>query len=394
MIKFSKLDHKNMKLSCTQENLNKGLYVVSNIVSNSATLPILKNILFKAEEGSLKLIATDLEIAAKALVRGKVEQTGEFTIDGKLLTNFVNLLPPDRVDLIVEKNILNLKSSEHTTKINGLPAEDFPVIPKIDKKESFKLKARDFKQALIQVVFSVSLNDARPEISGVYFAVENNQLVLAGTDSFRLAEKKVKIQMVSGITPDAQAQVGKLKNFKPIIVPLRTIKEVLRIIFEEDEQIEIFTSDNQILFSLPDRELISRLIEGDYPDYKQIIPSAFKTKAEIDKQDFLSAIRIAGLFTQKDVNTVVLDIQPSTGKILIESASSSIGEEKTLISAKIEGDLQKIVFDYRYLLDGLNNLPSEEVIFEFVSPSAPALMRPKLTDQTPDYLYIIMPIRQ
>lgn len=383
-----------MKLSCTQENLNKGLYIVSNIVSNSATLPILKNILFKAEEDGLKLIATDLEIAIKALVRGKVEQTGEFTVDGKLLANFINLLPPERVDLTAEKNILDLKSGEYATKINGLPSEDFPVIPKIDKKDSFKLKAKDFKQALNQVVFSVSLNDARPEISGVYFAVENNQLVLAGTDSFRLAEKKVKIQLASATDQSAPANNNELKSFKPIIAPLRTIKEVLRIIFEEDDQIEIFTNDNQILFDLPDRELISRLIEGEYPDYKQIIPTAFKTKAEIDKRDFLSAIKIAGLFAQKDVNTVVLDIQPQAGKILIESASSAVGEEKTLIAAKIEGEPQKIVFDYRYLLDGLNNLPSEEVIFEFVSPSAPALMRPKLADQSPDYLYIIMPIRQ
>lgn len=391
-----------MKLSCTQENLNKGLYIVSNIVSTSTTLPILKNILFKAEESVLKLIATDLEIAVKALVRGKVEQSGEFTVDGKLLTNYVNLLPQDRVDLTVEKNILKLKSGEYSTKINGLPSEDFPVIPKLDKKESIKLNVKDFKQALTQVVFSVSLNDSRPEISGVFFSIENNQLTLVGTDSFRLAEKKVKILLSSESAPENVANENKLKHFKPFIVPLRTIKEVLRIIFEEDEQIEIFLSENQVLFVLPDRELISRLIEGDYPDYKQIIPSSFKTKTEIDKQDFLNAVKIAGLFAQTSANTVILDIKPAESKILIESSSSSLGEEKTLISAKIEGDPQKIVFDYRYLLDGLNNLPTEEIIFEFVSPSAPALMRSKLDksasdkpdDQAQDYLYIIMPIRQ
>lgn len=367
-----------MKLSCTQENLSKALFIASNISGQNTTLPILNNLLLEARDGLLYISSTDLEIGIVCEVRGKIEQTGKITVPSRLLANYISLLPKDRVDLEVKENVLHIKCGEHQTKINAIDAEEFPVIPKIDKKDVLALNAENFRQAVSQVLVAVSIDENRPEIGGVLFKFDEKSLVLVGTDSYRLAEKTVDI--------------SSNKINRSVIVPLKTIKEVIRSLNIETEKIEVYLADNQILFCFNGVELISRLIEAEYPDYQQIIPTNFKTQAIIDKQEFLGLIKTAGLFAQAGNNSISLELTKS-GQIKIIASSSQLGEEKTQLPVEMKGNPLKIIFDYRYLLDGLSNMDTENVSFEFVDSSAPAVLKPH-TEKKQDYIYIIMPIRQ
>src|SRR3989339_815434 len=322
-----------MKFTCTQENLNRGLLMVSNVAGRSATLPILNNVLIKAGGGEIKLSTTNLEIGMSAVIRGKVEKEGEFTVQARLLADYASLLPKENVEINVEDQSLNLKCGTFKTVIKGVDASDFPLIPEMERREEIQVKARDLKKALARVVFTVSLDESRPEISGVYFKFSGNQMTIVGTDSYRLAE--VKVNLVKGNAGD-----------KDLIVPLRTVQELYRILSEAgDKDIQAFLNENQILFKLGDEvELTSRLVEGQYPDYQ----------------------------------------------LMISSLNSAVGENLINLELECSGEDNEVVFNYRYLLDGLNNLGSDEAKLEIISGNAPGLIKPVGDDS---YLYIIMPIR-
>lgn len=365
-----------MKFICTQENLHEGLLKVQGIASQATTLPILKNVLLKVEDGSLKLKATDLEVAVTTVVRGKVEGEGEITVEAKIISNFVALLPQDKVTLSLEGKHLIIKAGAHRTKINGLATEDFPVIPEIDKTRGFKISVVLLRQALAHIVPSVSPDDTRPEINGIFMKGEGEMLVFAGTDSFRLAEEKVAL---------------KGNGFQgEVIIPLKTIKELIRTI--EGEELEVFVSENQILFSYNGTEMVSRLIDGKYPNYTQIIPTSFTNSLTIAKHDFVNATKIASIFASAGSNSITVDIKPGKKEMDISSAAQS-GEERTTLAVDVEGEKDVvIVFDYRYLLQGLECIEDEEILFGINSEAAPALLKPKGTEK--QFVYIVMPIRQ
>lgn len=369
-----------MKFICTQENLNKGLNIVSHISSKNMTLPILNNVLIKATEGGIKLITTNLEIGISVFLRGKVENEGEFTVQARLLAEYISLLPKENIELNLSEDNLNIKCGNYKTIIKGMGSSDFPLIPEIEKNNEIKIKADDLKMAISQVIFATTQDEARPEISGVLFSFLGQNLVLVGTDSYRLAEKKIKLKSDSALNKD-------------IIVPIKTLQEVYRIISENiGEDVILNINDNQLLFRMSgDVEIISRLIEGQYPDYKQILPAGTKTAAKLSTTDLGRVIKSASLFCKPGINDVKISVNADKKQLTVASLNSSIGENSAVLEAEISGESNEAVFNYRYLLDGLNNINAPEVSVEFISSSAPGLLKPVGDD---NYLYLVMPIRQ
>ena len=382
-----------MKISCTQENLNQGLFVVSHLVSKNVTLPILNNILFKVDDNSIKLLATNLEIGVSCEIRGKVEQPGEFTVQSRLLADFIGLLPKTQVDLLASgaadaDQVLVVKTKNHTTKIKGQPATDFPVIPQIDKKNPYQVDAAVFHKALNQVLFAVSVSETRPEINGVFFNLSKGVLTLVATDSYRLAEKKVALKKGPD-GPDTQ-----------VIIPARTLQELTRILgsfkdpaaISEVDVVTIYLTENQILFELGSVELVSRLVEGQYPDYRQIIPQQFKTTAVVDTAEIIKAVKTAGLFTRSGIYDVKIDINSASSEVVVNSTNTQLGENTSKISAVGEGENNSITLNYRYLLDGLQNLSTDQVKIKMIDSGNPCVLQP--AGEKTDYLYIVMPIKQ
>jgi len=375
-----------MNFISLQENLKQGLQIVSHVVSKNINLPILNNILFKANKGNIELIATNLEIGITHQVRGKVEVEGEFTVDSKIITDYINLLPGGKVEIKKSDSEIKVECENYKTKIKIQESTDFPLLPIVSKDNPFILNLNDFRNAISQVIFSVANNETRLELSGVLFIFNDNEVILAGTDSYRLTEKKINLKNNNN------------NNFK-IIVPAKALQELLRILsgLKEKEDLDtsgdisICLSENQILFSFGGTELVSRLIMGNFPDYKQIIPTNFKTEVKIEKSSLLRAIKASAIFSKAGINDITLDFKNEDNKVFLSSISSQAGESAIDLKAEISGDDNSMVVNYRYLLDGLNNIDSNYILIELVNGNTPCILKPE-KDET--YQYIVMPIRQ
>ena len=373
-----------MKFTCTQENLNQGLLVTGHLVNKNVNLPILNNVLIEAKEGNLKFSTTNLEIGITCLVRGKIEADGIFTVESKLLSDYVNLLPKENVDItLLKDDYLSVKCKNNQTRIKGINSDDFPVIPKIDKKENYKVSVKDFKKAISQVIFSVSTSETRPEINGVYLAFNNEQnfLNLVGTDSYRLAEKKIAIS-------------GSAEK-KEVIVPVKVLQEVLRILGAlktlDNDNLEIYLSDNQILFCLEGIEVISRLAEGQYPDYKQIIPNTNKTSVVVDTNELAKVIKTTALFSKTGIFDINMEFLAEKKSLVVSSNNIQVGESFSELEVEFTGENNATTLNYRFLLDVLSNIDAAEVEISLVDNNIPSTIKPK---GDASYLYIIMPIRQ
>lgn len=391
-----------MKLSCTQENLFKGLNTTSHIANKNINLPILNNILLQTTDKALKLCATNLEIGITSLIRCKITEEGEFTTEAKILTDYIGLLPKNNIDIQSEDNVLKIDCGNYKTQINGNSTEDFPLIPTIEKKSGYKVKLPEFKEALSQVIFAASFNELRQEISGVMFSFSKQKLTLAATDSYRLAEKTVNCSLATeNISLDDESEEDKENA---VILPLRTIQEILRIlnlnddVLNENDEINdvyLYFDENQILLSNNNTEVVSKLIEGQYPDYKQIIPQGFKTNIIVDKSELQKAVKAASLFTKSGVYDIELKISVDEGELEIFAENSQLGKNSIKISTQVSGEDNGIVLNFRYLLDGLQNINTQQVVIDIVDMSTPCLIRPYQEERTnKDYLYLIMPIRQ
>jgi DNA polymerase-3 subunit beta len=374
-----------MKFSALQENLKTGLGFVGHVAGKNVNLPVLNNVLIEARDGKIKFTTTNLEIGISSVVRGKIEADGVFTVDAKILTDYVNLLPNQRVDLVLDGARLSVECDDYKTKINGQSAEDFPLIPQVDRTAVCKIRAEELKKALAQVVFAAATSETRLELAGVLFLFNTKELILAATDSFRLTEKKLK-----NLSLD-----NSLAN-KRFIIPIKTLQEVIRVLSggrdgESGDEVEIYFSENQVLFVYGTTELVSRLIEGNYPDYQQIVPTQTKTKAIVKIDELMRAVKASSLFSKTGINDVNLDFPKNKAKMMISAASGQSGENMAEVEAKISGEDNFVVLNYRYLLDGLNNLGEPSAVVMMVDGNTPCIIRPELDDS---YLYIIMPIKQ
>jgi len=368
-----------------QENLKKGLNLVGHATTKNVNLPILNNILIKVENGNIELVSTNLEIGIVHKLRGKIETGGQFTVDSKLITEYVNLLSGgENVELEESGGELLVESGNYKTKIKGESAKEFPLIPEIPKTSYYSCPADDLKRSLENVIFAVSTSENRVELTGVLFSFVKNKLSLAATDSYRLAEKELA---VSGKAAAEEAKV---------IVPARTAQELLRILnnFGEDSgdespELKIYLSENQILFTVDSVDLISRLINGHYPDYKQIIPTQSQTEVLAERSELTRAVKAAALFSKTGINDVTLHF--SKNKIVVTAFSGSSGESRAELAATVTGGENEITVNYRYLVDGLNNVEGQRVKISVLNGNTPCLLRP---EKAGDYLYIVMPIRQ
>jgi DNA polymerase-3 subunit beta len=375
-----------MKLISVQENLKKGLSIVSHGTGKNINLPILNNILIKAHKNSVELISTNLEIGIIHKLRGKVEEEGEFTVDAKIITDYVNLLPSENVEIEDINDELKIECENYKTKIRGESAKEFPLIPTVDQSNYYSCGVSDLKKALNSVVFAVSNSENRIELSGVLFDFNDNRLIMVATDSYRLAERYVNVK-ASGDFIDQK-----------LIVPARTVQELLRILssynsedlaFEQDGAVRISISDNQILFTIDSVDLVSRLINGQYPDYKQIIPDKNKTEVVANKSDLLRAVKAAAIFSKIGINDINLEFKDN--KIIISASSGQSGESRVDLDAEITGIDNEVAINFRYLIDGLNNIDSDKVKMKMVSGNTPCILTSEKEDS---YLYVVMPIRQ
>lgn len=373
-----------MKISSLQENLKNGLFITGHIAGKNINLPILNNVLIKAKDGYVKLITTDLEMGITTHIRGKIEVEGLFTVDAKTISEYISLLPNQKIDINTKDNRLIIKSGGYKTIINGQAADEYPLIPQIDRKQYCQANTEEFKQALAQVIFAVASSETRIELSGVLFVFNNNNLTLVATDSYRLAEKKIKLKT-------------NISEEKKVIVPAKTLQEVARILAGSKEgennntEIQFYIAENQILFIIDKTELISRLIEGQYPDYGQIIPARGDTTVIINKAELTRATKAAAIFSKTGINDVNLDFLADKKQTIISAASSQVGENRVELPAEIIGKDNGIVVNYRYLLDGLGNIDSENVVVEVANGNTPCKLQAEKDDS---YLYIIMPIKQ
>lgn len=365
-----------MELTVTQENLNKALGVASRIASNRTQLPILGNILFRTEKNRLLIAATNLEIAITRYIGAKVLKQGALTVPAKLISEFISNLPKESVHLKVVDNKLHIKCGVYKSVINGVLADDFPELPTISEKSStrYTLNSDDFKQAISQTIVAASSDSARPTLTGVYWHTYKKHLYLAATDGYRLSEKRV---------------MGSDKNVSAII-PAQTLQEVLRIVTDELDEVDVLFDETQVRFRTDETEIISRLIDGEFPDYRQLIPKTSETSVKLNKDEFIRVTKIAGLFSRDLGGSATLTASKTKNTLSIHSIASELGENTSEAKAEITKDGQ-ITLNSRYLSEALSAIEGEYVEFGFSGKIAPTIL--KSADDNPDYYHVIMPLK-
>ncbi len=375
-----------MKFTCTRENLAYALDLVSGITTKQNNLPILSHVLLKAEESGVEVISTNLETAVRAHLRAKVDGVGTFTVPGKTFADFVHLLSDEQVTVDLQGNELTIQCGGSSTKIKGSPADEYPVIPEGEEIHSYVVNVLEFHDSLLKVLFSASKSEVRPELSGIcfQFCLEGkSNLVLAATDSYRLAEKTL-----------ALLQGG---DELRCIVPGRVVSEFVRLLSlaktkgDGEHQVRLLLGKNNITLRYDQFEIMSRLIDGNYPDYRQIIPTQFLTTATLPTFLLVKSVKTASIFSSTGINAIQLEVQPAEDRVKIYSMSTQTGEHESFVEGVVTGDTNKTVLNFRYLLDGVNQLEGDEVVFLLNNADAPCMLKAKGKD---DYVYIIMPIRQ
>lgn len=366
-----------MKLTCSQSDLSSALSIVNRAVNPNNTLPVLNNILVRAEGKQLILSATNLEIAITAAVEAAVENEGALTIPAKALTSYVALLSDEKVQLeVVNGNTLEINSPGSKTDMKGIPSEEFPLLPKLDKPDSFKLPTKDLKPAIEQVVFAASTNISRPILTGTFWRLSGKSLKLAATDSYRLAEKSLELMMDTGVDLS-------------FILPARTAQELAKVLTgTESDEIEVQVSKGQILFKVDGVELLSRLIEGNFPDYEKILPKESKTRAMIPREDFILALKKISVIVRDSNNNVKTRLE--AGRLLIFSDETQLGKGHVELSVTVEGEALEAALNVQYLLDVLGHLDDEQIDFGLNDGLSPVKVVPA---QTSGYLHIIMPLK-
>lgn len=366
-----------MRIICLQENLKNNLLTLERVSSKKQELPILGNVLLKTEDGFLKAFTTDLEIGMEISIPCKIEKKGEVVVPIKLISGFIANLPNTKLTLEEKNNTVEIETEDSTTTIPTANKNEFPIIPKIKEENVITIKGEALKNGISQVINSTAVSYSVPEIAGVLFVFKKDELKIVATDSFRLSEKTI-----------FQNKNYTAKKEQTFILPAKTATELLKIITDADETAEINIDQNQVLFKLKNIHLVSRLVAGEYPNYKRIIPTTNKTKIMLNKTEFFSKLKLASLFSSK-VNEVKITIHANKNEIKVSSADQSKGEFSATMRAEMSGESFEALFNYKYLLDGLANINEEEIIFETNGSAAPAILKSK----NDSYQYVVMPIK-
>jgi DNA polymerase-3 subunit beta len=372
-----------MRVSCLQENLAKGLSVVGRAVATRSTLPVLSNVMLSTDNGRLKLSATDLEIGINCWIGAKVEEDGATTVPARSFIDLVNSLPSERIDmeLVVRTQTLNLKCARYEANLKGIDAQEFPLIPALEEGDGqITLEAAAFKRMIEQVVLAAATDESRPILTGVLAKFDGNQLTMAAADGFRLSVR----------TANLPAEMEPASA----IIPARALAELARISTDEEEIILAITpARKQVLFHAPNVDLVSQLIEGNFPDYQQIIPKGYATRTVLNTNSFLRACRTANIFARDAANIARIQVAPgdelAPGHITIAATSAELGDNVGEMDASIEGDAIEIAFNVKYLIEVLSVMDSAQVALETTTSSSPGVIKP-VGDV--DFVHVIMPM--
>ncbi len=360
-----------MKLQVTQENLSRALNTVARVANTRQTLPILSNVLLRANKNRLSIAATNLDIAITQFIGSKIETEGSITVPARLMQDFISSLPAGVLDMELKDNKLNIKTDQYSSSINGIAAEEFPVMPAIEGGKLWTLPAADFKKALSQVVFAASSDDSRPILTGVYFNTHEKEVRAVATDSYRLAEKKL----------------GKNNGAVNFLVPATAANDLLRIIGDTGDEVSVTHDEQQVQFQVGEVALVARLIEGNFPDYLKLIPSKFSTVARLKRDDFINITKVSSLFARESAGSITVNC--NSGQVSIQSVASQIGENTAVAEAEVTGG-GEVTLNSRYLLDALGAFSSDEVEFCFNGKLEPCVLK---TASEPGYFHLIMPLR-
>lgn len=373
-----------MKVSSLQENLNRGLSIVGRAVPVRSTLPQASHVLLETDAGRVKLVATDLTIAVTCWIGATVEEEGAVTVPARLLTDFVASLPNEKIDLSVtgRGKQLHIVCARNEATIAGMDAQDFPPVPSVSDGLTLTLAPGTLRKAIQQVQFAAATDDTRPVLTGIHTLAEGNVLTLAAADGFRLAVHHLPLDQ------DVAEKVE-------VIIPARALREVERLLAEDDEPVEmaINAGRSQVLFRMKNVEVVATLIQGTFPNYSQLIPQSYASRAEIDMKQFLQETRIAAIFARDGAGIVRLQMEPGenngSGKLTISARAEEIGEHRGDLDVKLEGEASKIAFNSRYLQDVLSVLETQSVMLETTNPSSPGVIRPVGDER---YVHVVMPM--
>jgi DNA polymerase-3 subunit beta len=366
-----------------QENLARGLTIVGRAVATRSTLPVLGNILLATDAGRLKLAATNLEIGVTCWIGAKVDEEGATTVPARLLTDFVNSLPPDRIDLNLNERTqtLHLKCARYDANIKGVDASEFPTIPTIGDHQKISMEAEVLREMIEQVTFAAATDETRPVLTGVLTRFDQDRVTFAAADGFRLSVRSATLNV------PVPAPIN-------VIIPAKALIELGRISGDQEDPIEIAITENrsQVMFHLTNIDLVSQLVDGTFPDFNQIIPKSYATRTVINTPELQSAVKAASVFARDASNIVRLNITPAeatTGKVTIAATSAETGDNVGEVDATIAGDPVEIAFNARFLADILNVLHTPQVAIETTTSASPGVVKPVGRE---DFTHVIMPM--
>lgn len=372
-----------MKSIILQENFKKCLFLIERVAGKNLQLPILENVLITADKNTLHCVCTDLEVAIETYCPAKVDVPGAFCVPIHPLSGFIENIPNEKIHLEIKNNFLQISTKKYSASIKTFSPEDFPLIPKIKKENFFQAREEGFLNALQSVAGVSSLSDLKPEITGIFFMSEKNSVKCAATDSFRLAEKTM-------------ACIKQTNEKLSFILPLKTIQEIIHILQNRNGVVEVFIEPNQALIEEaetdgknPKFRIISRVIEGEFPQYEQIIPQKYKSQVRFSKNEFISAIKAASLFSNK-THEITLLFQPNKKTYILSTENAELGKQTASLEGQGSGEDTEVVFNWKFLLDGLQRIESSEILFGCSGHAGPAVIKP-VGDS--NYTYVLMPIK-
>jgi len=374
-----------MKVTILTQELKRGLGFTERLTGRNLTLPVLNNVLIEASSNFLKISSTDLETGIEWWGLAKTEIEGKITVPAKILAQVINSVSEEKIELENKNDTLIIKANKFKAQIKGFTADDFPIIPSFGKEDFIEIESQVLKDGLVDVVDIASQSQIRPEISGIYFVFKKDLINLVATDSFRLVEK----------TCTSKNYKNSFEDEVSFIIPQKTVKEVINILDDNNKMVRIYFSESQLLFETnlgevdhAEINLISRQIEGNYPSYKEIIPKEFKTKIVVEKDDFIKQIKLAGLFAGK-INEIKFKVNENDFEIL--SQDIDLGENKSFLKAKIEGEQTEVSFNYRFVLDGVSKIKEKEIEIQLQGSSGAGVIK---NIDSKDYIYVVMPIKK
>lgn len=366
-----------MKIECLVEKIKESVSIAERVTGKNLTLNVLSCVLLIASGKTLKIRATNLDLGVEIEIPAKIEKEGVVAIKGSTLNNFLSGIQNEKnvVLEVVNENIL-VTTKNNKTIIKCYPYNDFPTIPTITTSNSFEIEAKIFNNGVKSVFYSAAATEIKPEIASVYFYQNNNELVFVATDSFRLAEKRIKTKTIS--------------DFSGIIIPFKNITEIVKITENIDGLITIKTTKNQLSISFNGVYITSRLIDGVFPDYQQIIPKEKKTEVVVLKQDLINAFKLSNTFLDK-FNQVSFFVSPKTKQVKIKTKNQDVGETDTNIEAAISGEDVEVNFNYRYIFDCFQSITQDSLVLQFNGNSKPLIIK-NVSDNS--FLYLVMPMNR